>query len=35
VRHTLRALHEFSLARPDVVILPTHCPETLRWTGDA
>jgi glyoxylase-like metal-dependent hydrolase (beta-lactamase superfamily II) len=35
VRQTLRALHDFSLARPDVVILPTHCPETLRWTGDA
>jgi glyoxylase-like metal-dependent hydrolase (beta-lactamase superfamily II) len=28
---TLRALHEFSQAHPDVPILPTHCPETLRW----
>ncbi len=35
LRKTLRALHEFALARPDVVILPTHCPETLRWPGDA
>jgi glyoxylase-like metal-dependent hydrolase (beta-lactamase superfamily II) len=28
---TLRTLREFSVARPDVTILPTHCPETLRW----
>ncbi len=34
LRRTLRALHDFSLARPDVVILPTHCPETLRWSLD-
>jgi glyoxylase-like metal-dependent hydrolase (beta-lactamase superfamily II) len=30
-RATLQALHAFNLARPDVPILPTHCPETLRW----
>jgi glyoxylase-like metal-dependent hydrolase (beta-lactamase superfamily II) len=28
---TLRALHAFNRARPDVPILPTHCPETLAW----
>ncbi len=32
---TLHALHDFALARPDVVILPTHCPDTLRWGRDA
>jgi glyoxylase-like metal-dependent hydrolase (beta-lactamase superfamily II) len=32
---TLRALHEFSQVRPDVPILPTHCPETLRWSEGA
>ena len=31
LRHTLTALHDFALARPDVTVLPTHCPETLRW----
>jgi glyoxylase-like metal-dependent hydrolase (beta-lactamase superfamily II) len=29
---TLRALHEFSQVRPDVPILPTHCPDTMRWS---
>jgi len=32
LRQTLRALHDFALVRPDVAMLPTHCPETLRWT---
>ncbi len=32
---TLRALHDFAIARPDVAVLPTHCPDTLRWTHDA
>ena len=27
VRETLQRLHLFSLARPDVEIIPTHCPE--------
>lgn len=31
LRRTLHWLHDFSLARPEVTILPTHCPETLRW----
>ncbi len=35
LRQTLRALHDFSLARPDVAVLPTHCPETLRWAEGA
>ncbi len=30
---TLQSLHDFALARPDVTILPTHCPETLMWGG--
>jgi hypothetical protein len=34
LRQTLRALHDFARSRPDVAILPTHCPETLRWNGD-
>ena len=32
---TLHALHGFALERPDVTILPTHCPETLRWGSKA
>ena len=32
---SLRALRDFGIARPDVVILPTHCPETLRWPSHA
>ena len=28
---SLRAVRDFAIARPDVAILPTHCPETLRW----
>ncbi len=31
LRTTLRALREFAAARPDVRILPTHCPDTMRW----
>jgi glyoxylase-like metal-dependent hydrolase (beta-lactamase superfamily II) len=31
---TLQALHDFALARPDVAILPSHCPDTLRWGED-
>lgn len=31
LRSTLRRLRDFSRERPDVTILPTHCPETLRW----
>lgn len=27
VQHTLAALHDFAVARPDVLIVPTHCPE--------
>ncbi len=30
---TLQQLHDFAAARPDVSILPTHCPETLRWNS--
>ena len=33
VRATLRAIHDFALTHPDVTILPTHCPGTLRWAG--
>lgn len=32
---TLRNLRAFSAARPDVTILPTHCPDTLRWGANA
>lgn len=32
LRSTLRLLFEFARARPKVAILPTHCPETLRWS---
>ena len=32
---TLRALHDFARERPDVTILPTHCPETLHWGRSA
>lgn len=35
VRTTLRAIHDFALSHPGVTILPTHCPETLRWGGAA
>ena len=31
--NTLRALRDFAAARPDVTILPTHCPDTLRWAS--
>lgn len=31
LRRTLQSLHDFALVRPDVAILPTHCPETLIW----
>jgi glyoxylase-like metal-dependent hydrolase (beta-lactamase superfamily II) len=31
LRATLQALHDFARARPDVTILPTHCPDTLQW----
>ncbi len=31
LRHTLQSLHDFARVRPDVAILPTHCPETLAW----
>ncbi len=34
LKTTLRAIHDFARARPDVTILPTHCPETMAW-GDA
>lgn len=34
VRTTIDALHAFALARPDVEILPTHCPEVFgRWVA--
>ncbi len=32
LRDTLRCIHDFARARPDVTILPTHCPETLAWS---
>lgn len=32
---TLRHLHDFAVERADVVILPTHCPETLGWMNGA
>lgn len=32
---TLQRIHAFADARPDTVILPTHCPDTLRWAPDA
>lgn len=35
VRTTLRAIHDFALTHPGVTILPTHCPETLHWSGAA
>ncbi|MBC7842121.1 MAG: MBL fold metallo-hydrolase [Gemmatimonadaceae bacterium] len=31
---TLRALQSFATTRPEVTILPTHCPETLHWGRD-
>jgi glyoxylase-like metal-dependent hydrolase (beta-lactamase superfamily II) len=31
LKATLRALHDFARERPDVTILPTHCPDTLVW----
>ena len=33
LRRTLRGIHDFARARPEVRILPTHCPETLMWRG--
>ncbi len=35
VRATLRAIHDFALTHPGVAVLPTHCPDTLRWGGAA
>jgi glyoxylase-like metal-dependent hydrolase (beta-lactamase superfamily II) len=35
LRSTLAALRAFAVARPDVTILPTHCPRTLQWGRDA
>jgi hypothetical protein len=29
VRTTIEGLHTFMLARPDVSIVPTHCPEAF------
>jgi glyoxylase-like metal-dependent hydrolase (beta-lactamase superfamily II) len=29
VAATVAALHTFALARPDVLIVPSHCPETF------
>jgi glyoxylase-like metal-dependent hydrolase (beta-lactamase superfamily II) len=34
LRATLQSLHHFAAAHSDVTILPTHCPDTLRWVGD-
>jgi glyoxylase-like metal-dependent hydrolase (beta-lactamase superfamily II) len=31
LRATLRSIRDFARVRPDVAILPTHCPETLGW----
>jgi len=31
LRATLGAIRDFAAARPDVRILPTHCPDTMRW----
>lgn len=32
---TLKALQQFATTRPDVTILPTHCPDTLVWGRNA
>ncbi len=32
-RTTLRRLHHFHRDEPDILILPTHCPETARFLG--
>ncbi len=32
---TLKALQQFAATRPDVTILPTHCPDTLAWGRNA
>ena len=29
LRHTIQQLHEFSLTCPDIMLLPSHCPEAL------
>ncbi|HEX7734123.1 MAG TPA: MBL fold metallo-hydrolase [Ktedonobacteraceae bacterium] len=29
VRSTIQHLHDFALARPDVIIVPSHCPEAF------
>jgi len=31
LKTTLRAIHDFARARPEVTILQTHCPETMAW----
>ncbi len=33
VRTTLRTIHDVALTQPDVTVLPTHCPGTLRWSA--
>ncbi len=35
LRDTLHRLKQFAAERPDVAILPTHCPRTLRWSDGA
>ena len=30
VQRTIDGLHAFAQARPDVLIVPSHCPETFR-----
>jgi glyoxylase-like metal-dependent hydrolase (beta-lactamase superfamily II) len=32
---TLRKLHDFAQSRPEVAIIPSHCPEALRLYGGA
>jgi hypothetical protein len=35
LERTLHRLHAFAAARPDVRIVPTHCPEALaRWRDE-
>ena len=35
LRETLHRLKQFAAVRPDVAILPTHCPRTMRWSHGA
>ncbi len=35
LRATLVNLRAFAAIRPDVTILPTHCPDTMHWGGTA